>query len=108
MNTLKLIFISIGLLLLAGCGSNPPPEVRTVTKTEIIALAPPKELTKDCEIVPLFDKEQYMSLKTPAEREEILSNLIVELYSSSAKCNIQMESLREWIYEQVNIYNDNE
>lgn len=85
-------------------GCTPTKEVITVKEYETVVIAPPAHLTKAATApAPEFTPELYATA-APAQREEMLDQLISKLYVAIELANNRLGSIREWVERQEALY----
>ncbi len=95
---ITIIFISFYLI---GCSSIA--EIKTIKETKNIVVTPTDDLIEKCEVPNSINKAEYISSNND-KKEKILTNNIIDLYTSITKCNEQISSLRKWFDEQKKIF----
>ncbi len=93
--------VALGILVASGCST--PPVVKTVTQVEFKAIDLPEVLLKPCHTTAPPEEDTYMKA-TFGEREEHLTNYIVELLADMKVCNAQIGQLKLIRDEQIKTY----
>jgi len=86
------ITIIIFTLLITGCSSIQPSLLPT-SPSKIVYVKIPDYLLEKCAVDKPIDQDTYMKL-TLSQRESILTEYIITLYSTISKCNKQIEKIR--------------
>lgn len=73
------------------------------TSFHYTALAPTKEMMRDCLLTPPPNPKAYAA-STAAKKEELLYTLSLAQMDALVLCNKQWDSLRTWVSEQQRIY----
>lgn len=98
----RIILAFLFAFFITGCASVKEPQ--KIITTETIVISPPSELTRNCEVPVPFTKEEYLNASKD-KKEEMLTQLIVDQYSSIGDCNVRIKGLRSWIEKQQKLYN---
>ncbi len=95
---------------LSGCSSTikaKTPEPASIIVTKVKLLDPPIDLIKKCHITKPVDETKYVNFNFD-EKEDSLTELVINLYTDLGKCNNQLASLRGWYIKQKEIYKEKE
>lgn len=85
-------------LLLTGCGTTRYID-RPIIKTEIKLIKPPQYLLKRCAVKEPPAKEDYLKLAQP-KREAAMATYSTGLLGDIAKCNEQIDQIRDFIAKE--------
>jgi hypothetical protein len=102
MKLLKLLCITVLAVVLSACGTFKQVEKQEVTKTVLVE--PPYDLLKDCDVVPPFNRREYIEASLD-KKEEMFTKLVIDQYGSIKQCNITKAELRKWFEDQRTIFN---
>lgn len=97
----KIGIIFLGILVASGCAQQPV--VKTVTQIEFKAIDLPEVLLKPCHVTEPPDQAVYLGAPF-SDREEHLTNYIVELLGDLKVCNSQISQLKLIRDEQIKAY----
>ena len=103
MRLMKYILI-LSILFLSGCSwllKKPETKIEYVTKTVLIT-APKGMLTK-CVKEPPPDKDSYIKAQLQ-ERERLLTDLTIRLYTEIDKCNLGLTSYDSWLEKELKLH----
>jgi hypothetical protein len=90
---MKKLLIAITALFLTACGTMQP-QKEYITQTKIVKQEVPEELLEIQKIKEFISKEEYLAL-TPYEREEYLTNYILNLLVRMKIYENQIQKIRE-------------
>jgi len=87
-------FLVLSLILLTGCSTSPKYTELNVTDTKVVQLSIPPSLTEQVYPQKLISQEEYLKLKI-YEREQYLTDYIVNLMGNLKQCNVKLEAIKE-------------
>lgn len=91
---MKILISLLFIAILTACGSSPKKDEAYLTRTETIVVKTPDDLLKPCSVTKPIPENDYIQLK-PSAKENILSNLIIDLYGDLKVCNDKIKNIRE-------------
>ena len=107
MQALK-VFIVLSVIFLSGCGHFwKEPEKEIVYKTKTVLVIPPEGMITECKKLPPPDRQTYLSANFQ-DREKMLVDLTIGLYTEIDKTNVGVYRYRAWLEEQKKLYTKEE
>lgn len=86
------------LVLLSLCGCVPDPVIQYKERTVLIT--PPDALIVDCVLIAPPDKKIYLN-STDDEKEDLLTDALMEQYAAVTLCNKNLGVLRKWKADEI-------
>ena len=104
---MRVVLIALLTMTLSGCGLFAKKETEKIyiTKTEYIRIDVPKDFRKTCSVTPPLKAEDYMVLTT-IEREEYLTDYVINLYGNIEVCNSVRSGVIEIIDKNNELFKD--
>lgn len=102
---IRKFIIALVAVAIVGCASKPElkPVVEVLTTKNIVTLiAPPSELVKNCVIDSPPNKTDYLA-GNDQDKEQFLMDYTKKLLVSLKLCNKDINILRSWIKDQIEI-----
>jgi hypothetical protein len=103
MRILKNVSFLVVVSSLAACAAAPQKPM-TITNVKTVVVQTPAPLLRDCPVSAPPDQKTYMALDMSG-RENSLTNYILDLLKDLKNCNTQIDQIRTFQDQQVQIYN---
>lgn len=103
---MKNLLVVLMCVLLVACGGTRIQQ-QIVYKKETKVVEPNSDMTRECHVTEAVDKEEYLNAEAD-KKEDMLTDLIINLYNDLKNCNTQLEELSKWFEKQRNLYNKKE
>ena len=103
---MKNLLVVLMCILLVACGGTRIQQ-QIVYKKESVVVEPNSDMLRECSVTEAVNKEEYLNADED-KKEDMLTDLIINLYNDLKNCNTQIQELVKWFEKQRNLYNKKE